>query len=111
MPSRRAPLEIPAGEKDAEVNVDGRTVHLTNLKKLFWPELGITKRDLLQYYADVAWALLPHLCDRAMVMKRYPNGAAGKFFFQKHAPTPRPDWIPICNIEHASAQYRRLPDH
>ena len=50
-------------------------MRLTNLRKPFWPELGITKRDLIQYYADVAPVLLPHLRDRAMVMKRYPNGA------------------------------------
>ena len=61
-----------------------------NLRKLFWNELGLTKRDLLRYYAEVAPALLPHLVDRAMVMKRYPNGAGGEFFFQKRAPTPRP---------------------
>ena len=53
----------------------GRQVRLTNLDKPFWPADGVTKRDLLQYYADVAPALLPHLVDRAMVMKRYPNGA------------------------------------
>src|SRR5262249_25640099 len=68
----------------------------------FWPELGITKGDLLQYYADVAPALLPHLRDRAMVMKRYPNGASGSFFFMKRAPTPRPDWIRTCAIHHGS---------
>ena len=52
-------------------------VHLTNLEKIFWPELGLTKRDLLQYYLDVSPWLLPHLKDRAMVMKRYPNGMHG----------------------------------
>ena len=55
---------------------------------MFWRELGLTKGDLLQYYADVADVLLPHLRDRAMVMKRYPHGAAGEFFFMKRAPTP-----------------------
>jgi bifunctional non-homologous end joining protein LigD len=77
-------------------------VRLTNLRKPFWPELGIAKGDLIQYYADVADALLPHLHDRAMVMKRYPNGAAGEFFFMKRAPSPRPDWIEICEIDHGS---------
>ena len=86
------------------------TVRLTNLRKPFWPELGITKGDLLQYYADVAPALLPHLRDRAMVMKRYPHGVAGEFFFMKRAPSPRPDWIEICSIEHDSGQRHRLPD-
>ena len=86
-----------------------RTVRLTNLDKLFWPELGITKRDLLQYYADISGVLIPHIRDRAMVMKRYPNGAAGKFFFMKRAPSPRPDWIRLCPIEHASGNMIDFP--
>jgi bifunctional non-homologous end joining protein LigD len=57
---------------------------------VFWPETGTTKRDLLQYYVDVAPVLLPHVRDRAMVMKRYPNGVTGEFFFMKRAPSPRP---------------------
>jgi bifunctional non-homologous end joining protein LigD len=78
-------------------------VRLTHLEKTFWPEAGFTKRDLLQYYADVAPALLPHLADRAMVMKRYPNGIHGKWFFMKRAPSPRPDWIETCAIAHKAA--------
>src|SRR6202035_1869416 len=69
----------------------------------------ITKRDLLQYYADVSTLLLPHLQDRAMVMKRYPNGAAGDFFFMKRAPTPRPSWIEICSISHGSGNIIDFP--
>jgi bifunctional non-homologous end joining protein LigD len=93
----------------AEIDFRGRTVHLTNLGKPFWPELGITKADLLRYYADVAAVLLPHIRDRAMVMKRYPNGAAGPFFFMKHAPVPRPDWIDICSISHDSGNIVDFP--
>ena len=92
-----------------EVRFSGRSVRLTNLKKLFWPEHGITKRDLLQYYADVSPWLLPHLKDRAMVMKRYPHGASGDFFFMKRAPSPRPDWIEICSIEHSSGNVIDFP--
>ncbi|MGH7461101.1 MAG: non-homologous end-joining DNA ligase [Longimicrobiales bacterium] len=84
-------------------------VKLTNLDKPFWPKLGLTKRDLLQYYVDVAPYLLPHLEDRAMVMKRYPNGAAGEFFFMKRAPTPRPEWIELCHIEHESGNIINFP--
>jgi bifunctional non-homologous end joining protein LigD len=102
-------VEIPRGVKDVDVEVQGRRVRLTNLPKPFWPELGITKRDLIQYYADVAPVLLPHLHDRAMVMKRYPNGAAGEFFFMKRAPSPRPDWIEICSIEHESGNVIDFP--
>ena len=95
-------VAIPRVDGDAELDLAGRRVRLTNLKKPFWPELGITKGDLLQYYAGVAPYLLPHIADRAMVMKRYPNGAHGDFFFMKRAPTPRPDWIETCAIDHGS---------
>src|SRR6185436_4876681 len=79
-------VRIPASgksEKSVTLRAGGRNVTLTNLGKPFWPELGITKGDLIQYYADVATVLLPHLKGRAMVMRRYPNGAAGKSFFMK----------------------------
>ncbi len=100
---------IPRDASEWEVEVDGRRLKLTNLRKPFWPELGITKGDLLRYYARVSGCLLPHLAGRAMVMKRYPNGAAGKFFFQKRAPEPRPEWIETCSIEHASASIIDFP--
>jgi bifunctional non-homologous end joining protein LigD len=101
-------MKIPAAGS-AKVRVDGRDVQLTNLDKPFWPELGITKGDLIQYYADVAPLLLPHIKDRAMVMKRYPHGAAGEFFFMKRAPSPRPDWIRICRIDHDSGHVIDFP--
>src|SRR5262245_44977312 len=68
-------FQIPAGASDIEVGVEGKKVKLTNLKKPFWPDLGITKGDLIQFYADVSEYLLPHVQHRAMVMKRYPGGA------------------------------------
>ena len=98
----RGRLEIPGNVDQLEVSFGDRQVRLTNLNKLFWPELKITKRDLLQYYLDVSTVLLPHVRDRAMVMKRYPNGAAGEFFFMKRAPSPRPEWIEICRLQHGS---------
>jgi bifunctional non-homologous end joining protein LigD len=97
-----AAIRIPRDQDHIVLTVDGKEVRLTNLRKIFWPELGLTKGDLLQYYADVAPVLLPHLRDRAMVMKRYPHGAAGDFFFMKRAPTPRPAWIHTCSIGHDS---------
>ena len=111
-PPGKAPVKrfvIPKGKSNLEVELEGRVVKLTNLDKPFWPELGITKRGLLQYYADLAPYLLPHLTDRAMVMKRYPNGAAGDFFFMKRAPSPRPEWIEICYIEHSSGNVIDFP--
>lgn len=91
---------IPRDANNVQVRVRGKTVRLTNLNKPFWPELNITKGDLLQYYADVSKHLLPHIRDRAMVMKRYPHGAYGDFFFMKRAPEPRPEWIETCTIDH-----------
>ena len=113
-PAQRAPapaprLVIPRDDRDVEIQAAGRTVRLTNLQKVFWQDEGITKGDLLQYYADVADALLPHLRDRAMVMKRYPNGARGKCFFMKRAPSPRPEWIETCSIEHKSGNVIDFP--
>jgi bifunctional non-homologous end joining protein LigD len=102
-------LEIPPDATALEVRLGAQSVHLTNLRKPFWPELGITKGDLIQYYADVAHVLLPHLKDRAMVMRRYPNGAAGKSFFMKNAPTPRPEWIEICAIDHGEEKVVDFP--
>ncbi len=96
-------------ETAADLTADGRTVKLTNLQKLFWPELTITKRDLLQYYADIAPVLLPHLQDRAMVMKRYPNGAGGEFFFMKRTPADAPDWLRTCSIKHGSGNVIDFP--
>src|SRR3970040_1952594 len=94
------PISIPSGVDNATLKVAGREVRLTNLRKPFWPDLGMTKGGLIQYYADVAPVLVPHIRDRAMVMRRYPNGAAGASFFMKEAPTPRPAWVRICSIDH-----------
>ena len=99
--TRLARIAIP--EKGTHtLTASGRDVRLTNLDKIFWKDEGITKGRLIQYYADVAPVLLPHIRDRAMVMKRYPHGAAGEFLFMKRAPTPRPDWIRTCRIDHGS---------
>jgi bifunctional non-homologous end joining protein LigD len=108
MPPRKA-LQLPDTDGDVQLTLGGRKLTLTNLGKPFWPESGITKRDLLQYYADVSPWLLPHLLDRAMVMKRYPNGAKGKCFFMKRVPEPHPDWLETCAIEHASGSVIDFP--
>jgi bifunctional non-homologous end joining protein LigD len=71
-----------------------RELRLSNLDKLFWPDEGITKGDLLDYYRQVAPVLIPHLRNRPFTMRRYPDGVGGKAFFQKDAPSHMPDWIP-----------------
>jgi bifunctional non-homologous end joining protein LigD len=105
----RAALRIPTRTDDLDVRLGKHAVALTNLRKIFWPEAGHTKRDLLQYYADVSPALLPHLRDRAMVMKRYPNGIHGKCFFMKRTPSAHPNWLETCPIMHRSASLIAFP--
>lgn len=105
----KTPLVAIPRAGSATVRVQGREVRLTNLDKPFWPELGTTKGDLIQYYADVAGVLLPHIRARAMVMKRYPHGAHGDFFFMKRAPSPRPAWIRTCRISHDSGNVIDFP--
>ena len=84
-------------ERPAEVE-EGK-VKLSNLDKLFWADLGITKGDLIDYYTAVADVLVPHLRDRPFTMRRYPDGAYGKAFFQKDAPKGMPEWIPRFHVE------------
>jgi bifunctional non-homologous end joining protein LigD len=100
---------IPKGKREVEFRAGRRTVRLTSLDKIFWPRAGLTKRDLLQYYVEISSVLLPHLRDRAMVMKRYPNGIRGKWFFMKRAPSPRPEWIQTCEIMHKSNNLIAFP--
>jgi bifunctional non-homologous end joining protein LigD len=82
-----------------EIRAGGRVLRLSNLDKPFWPEEGITKGDLLAYYRELAPVLVPHLRDRPFTMRRYPDGAGGKHFFQKDAPKHMPDWIPTRRFQ------------
>jgi bifunctional non-homologous end joining protein LigD len=88
--------ERPAATNEGKVKV-------SNLDKVFWPaddpSGGITKGDLLDYYGAVAGVLVPHLRDRPFTMRRYPDGAFGKAFFQKDAPKGMPDWIPRFHVQ------------
>jgi bifunctional non-homologous end joining protein LigD len=102
-------VRIPADADDIELRPGRRAVGLSNLSKVFWPEAGYTKRDLLQYYADVSTVLIPHLRNRAMVMKRYPNGIHGKCFFMKRTPPAHPAWLETCSIMHKSASLIAFP--
>ncbi len=102
-------LSIPEDVDDFQAKAGAKTISLTNLRKVFWPELQKTKRDLLLYYASIAPVLLPHLQERAMVMKRYPNGIHGKFFFMKRTPDYKPAWLQTCSIEHGSGSIIDFP--
>jgi bifunctional non-homologous end joining protein LigD len=86
--------------KESVVNVEGHEVKLTNLDKMIWPE-GLTKAHLVKYYSDIAPFILPHLHNRPVVMKRYPDGLTGETFYQKEVPDYAPDWIIRKPVEHA----------
>ncbi len=76
-----------------EVEIEGKELKLSNLDKVFYPQTGFTKGQVIDYYTRVAPVLLPHLADRPLTMKRYPNGVEGKFFYEKECPKHRPEWV------------------
>jgi bifunctional non-homologous end joining protein LigD len=87
-------------EKDKAVAlVEGREIKVSNLDKVLYPKAGFRKRDVIAYYADIAPVLLPHLEGRPLTLKRYPNGVEGKFFYEKNAPSHRPEWVHTEPIE------------
>jgi len=91
--------ELAHGKAESlRLQVDGRTLALTHLNKIYFPESAIRKRDLLAYYYRIANNILPFLKDRPLVMRRYPNGIEGKSFFQKEAPESIPDWIQRARV-------------
>jgi len=75
------------------VDVDGRHLSLSNLDKVLYPETGFTKGEVIDYYTRIAPVLLPHLANRPLTVKRYPNGVDGAFFFEKNAPRGTPSWV------------------
>jgi bifunctional non-homologous end joining protein LigD len=85
-----------------EVSVEGRTLSLSNLDKIMYPAVGFTKGQVIDYYTRVAPALLPHLQDRPLTLKRYPNGVEGGYFYEKQCPSHRPDWVRSEAIEMSS---------
>ena len=86
-----------AGGK-AELDVEGRTLRLSNLDKVLFPSTGFTKGDLIDYYARIAPVLLPHLHGRPLTLKRYPDGVEGGHFYEKRCPSHRPDWVATAAI-------------
>jgi bifunctional non-homologous end joining protein LigD len=96
-------------EDAISVVVDGRELRISNWDKVLFPQAGFTKGDLIAYYARVAPALLPHLHDRPLTLKRYPNGVDAPYFYEKQAPSHRPEWVQtarIGDIEYTLAQDR-----
>jgi bifunctional non-homologous end joining protein LigD len=84
---------LAAGKAEVSTDIDGRPLKFTNLNKIFYPADGFTKRDVINYYHDVAPLLVPHLKDRPLSLKRYPNGIDADYFFQKDAPSSFAPWL------------------
>jgi hypothetical protein len=81
------------GASAEELPIGRQTIRLTNPDKVLYPRTGFTKRQVVDYYIAVARYLVPHLHDRPVTLKRYPNGTRGQFFYEKDAPTFTPDWV------------------
>jgi bifunctional non-homologous end joining protein LigD len=81
------------------VEVDGHQLSLSNLDKVLYPAVGFTKGEVIDYYARIAPTMLPHLGDRAITLKRYPNGVDGKFFYEKNCPKAKPAWMETAPIQ------------
>jgi bifunctional non-homologous end joining protein LigD len=89
-----------------QVQVEGRALTLTNLSKVLYPQDGFTKAEVLDYYQRIAAVLLPHVVNRPMTLKRYPEGVDGQFFFQKHVTAHRPDWVRTEDVKSQSSRAR-----
>ncbi|MBA2624745.1 MAG: ATP-dependent DNA ligase [Acidimicrobiia bacterium] len=82
-----------------EVTVEGRTLALSNLGKVLYPADGFTKAEVIDYYAKIAPAILPHLGDRAVTLRRFPNGPSGTSFYEKNCPKHRPEWLRTAPVQ------------
>src|SRR5882724_3862158 len=84
--------------KKSELVVEGRKLALSNLEKVLWPKTGFSKGEMIHYYIKIAPVLLPHLKDRPLTMKRYPDGVDGEFFYEKNCPSHRPKWVKTAKV-------------
>ncbi len=100
----REPRAVRGSGKRAKeiVEIDGRSLAISNRDKVLWPEDGYTKGDLIAYYRAVSPLLLPHLHGRPLTLERYPDGIAGESFFEKHAPKHVPEWVERVKVSHGS---------
>ncbi|MBO0729780.1 MAG: non-homologous end-joining DNA ligase [Acidimicrobiaceae bacterium] len=91
-----------------DVDIEGRALRLSNLDKVLWPDTGFTKGQMIDYYTRVAPALVPHLAGRAITLRRWPNGVAGKSFFEKNCPSHRPNWVET--VQQGDVAYCRVDE-
>lgn len=97
-PARASPRPARISSGEASLTVGGRTLTLSNLGKVLYPDAGFTKGQVIDYYARIGAALLPHLKDRPLTLKRYPDGVEGPFFYEKRCPRFRPTWLKTAPI-------------
>jgi bifunctional non-homologous end joining protein LigD len=98
---------------DQTVDIDGHTLKVSNLDKVLYPETGFTKGEVIDYYARIAPAMLTHMGDRGITMRRYPNGVEDKSFFEKRCPKHRPEWVQVAlgpGDRGGAIEYCRLAD-
>jgi bifunctional non-homologous end joining protein LigD len=89
---------VSPSARAVEVRVGERTLKLTNLDKVYWPEAGFTKGQIIDYYTRIAPAILPHTRDHPLTLKRYPNGVDAEFFYEKNCPKHRPPWVQTATV-------------
>jgi bifunctional non-homologous end joining protein LigD len=104
------PTELPVTKQGEHwyARAGRRELRLSNLDKVYWPEDGLTKGDLLTYYFNVSPVMLPHLLERPLTLKRMPNGIHSPFFYEKNAPAHTPEWMPIVPVRSEGKVIRYL---
>src|SRR3546814_14983870 len=85
--------DVAADRSVQVVEVDGRQLKVSNLGKVLYPDAGFTKGEVIQHYVRLAEVMVPHIGDRGVTLRRYPNGVDGTSFFENRCPSHRPDWI------------------
>src|SRR6478672_5022881 len=102
LPGKASNMVVEAGvsmaKNESVIEVEGRQIKLSNLDKVLYPKAGFTKGQVIDYYVRVAPVLLPHLAERALTLKRYPNGVEGMFFYEKNCPSYRPSWMKTAKV-------------
>jgi bifunctional non-homologous end joining protein LigD len=96
--ARRTAKSLPTQRAPKTLNVGGREVPVSHLEKVFYPSVGFTKAQVIDYYIRISPVLLPHLKDRPLTLKRYPDGVTGGFFYEKRCPPYRPEWVKTAPV-------------
>src|SRR3954466_2866063 len=98
VPALKRPTPKKSSRTTAQIEVEGTKLEVSNLEKVFYPKTGFTKGEVIDYYVRISRYLLPHLKDRPITLKRYPNGVEGIFFYEKECPTYRPKWLKTTKV-------------